>query len=203
MNDIILVLGAWGSGTTAITGVLDRLGAYTCPPHFNTNDPRTLCSYESVDLRNILLRYINEQDITIIGRRDHLIAELQQWFKYISENKALNNQTIAVKHPLLSIIVSDLLPALNPKIITVKRPYEDIERSRIRRKWPAIYGKLGAQQLNNSATKSLKKTDADVLNVPYKELLKSPDKYILKIAEFCALDNDALKIDNAIDFIRV
>ena len=96
MKNIILVLGAWGSGTTAVTGVLDHLGAYTCPPHFNTNDPKTLCSYESVNLRHILHRYINEEKMLVMGSRENLISEIVQWLNYVFNNEAIDKKVITI-----------------------------------------------------------------------------------------------------------
>ncbi len=37
----ILILSSWGTGSTAVTGYLDKLGAYSCAPHFHTNDEKT------------------------------------------------------------------------------------------------------------------------------------------------------------------
>lgn len=42
----IVIIASWSSGSTAITGYLDKCGAYSCPPHLNTVDERTPNSYE-------------------------------------------------------------------------------------------------------------------------------------------------------------
>lgn len=202
MNKLVFVLGSWGSGTTVVAGILNHLGAYTCPPHFNTNDPRTICSFESVDLRNILLRYINEHEIMLVGRRDLLIQEIQHWLEYISSYKAGKNQLIALKHPLLAVILPDLLKTLQPEIIVVDRPHEDIERSRLRRNWPSIYGAEGAQILNSYTVDGLKEHGIEYLTVPYPELLRSADEYILKIADFCALSTNEQGLQDARKYIR-
>lgn len=73
----LIVLGPWGSGSTAVTGILDHLGAFTCPPHFATNDPRTPSAYEPVQLRNILLRHIDEQALMVSENRLQLVSDIQ------------------------------------------------------------------------------------------------------------------------------
>ena len=203
MNNIILVLGAWGSGTTAVTGILDHLGAYTCPPHINTNDPKTICSYEPAALRSILLRYVDELGLCVRGRQDYLIAELQQWVKFILENEAADDQAVVLKHPLLSIILSDLLDKFRPRIICVKRPYEDIERSRIRRNWPPAYGILGARRIYECIEVSLNNRNVDILDVSYPDLLTEPDRCITKLAEFSGLGDDDARFLRARTFLRV
>ena len=56
----IVIIASWSSGSTAITGYLDKCGAYSCPPHFNTNDERTPNSYEPLAYRNELSKLFDE-----------------------------------------------------------------------------------------------------------------------------------------------
>ena len=45
----VVIIASWSSGSTAVTGYLDKCGAYSCPPHLNTIDKRTPNSYESIE----------------------------------------------------------------------------------------------------------------------------------------------------------
>ena len=64
--ETVIVLGSWSSGSTALTGYIQRLGAYTCPPHCTTFDERTPDSFESIDFRNALASCIDELTLSKI-----------------------------------------------------------------------------------------------------------------------------------------
>ena len=57
----VLVCGPWGSGTTAVAGLLERLGAVGFGPYFHTNDPRTPNAYEFLPFRALITRFASEK----------------------------------------------------------------------------------------------------------------------------------------------
>ncbi len=59
----IFIAGSWGSGTTAVAGMLDQLGASSVPPHFETSDNRTMDTHESLAFREIIYRYTSERSM--------------------------------------------------------------------------------------------------------------------------------------------
>ena len=63
---ILLLISSWGTGSTAVTGYLDKLGAYSCAPHFYTNDDKTPNSFEPLELRDLLNEYVNELDFNLL-----------------------------------------------------------------------------------------------------------------------------------------
>lgn len=145
---MIWVLGPWSSGSTALTGWIARLGAWTCPPHQITNDPRTRDSYESKELRDRLCQQRNE--LTLETKVS--ATRLDEWFiswRADQEEFAFKNgyEAIALKHPLICYNL-DLL--YNPKsdiILTINRPLKEIEKTRQRRQWHKIYGIYGAKKI--------------------------------------------------------
>ena len=201
--DYVFVLGAYGSGTTAVTGVLDELGVFTFPPHFHTNDPRTPCAYEPVQLKKILLRHLSEQDMEVTGDVDQLMQEIGRWLLYVVENEKPAASVAALKHSLLTVILPEILPRLRPKVIVVNRPYEDIERTRVRRNWPAYLGAQGAKKIYENINSGLVRYNKEnILDISFPELLSSPVKYIKLLNDFCGLGNDNARINNALSFIR-
>ena len=56
----VVILGAWASGTSAMAGILERMGYYTAPSHWITYDERTPISYEPNALRDIVLPCMEE-----------------------------------------------------------------------------------------------------------------------------------------------
>ena len=61
---LILVCGPFGSGTTAVAGVLAGLGLPGIEPYFASNDERTPNTFESIAFRETLLRIVSEQTLS-------------------------------------------------------------------------------------------------------------------------------------------
>jgi len=203
MNRFLIVLGPWGSGSTAITGVLDRLGAFTCPPHFKTNDPRTPSAYEPEFLRAIATHLEREQALMVTGNRLQLTTEIQQWLGKTLQKAGCDNRVVAIKHALLSLVIPELISLLQPKFIIVRRPYADIERTRARRQWPPIYGYLGARMIYDRIYSELvANNNIGFLDLYMPDLLSRPDQEISRIADFADLAGNADRIRDARAFLR-
>src|SRR5437773_10153541 len=109
MNQHVVLLGPWGSGSSAYAGAMHHLGAYTCPPHQNTSDPRTPTSYEPLALQAILNKHINELTLLVNGNPLEMGAEIKQW---ISGTAPADGQVISIKHALLCLIVPTVSAAI-------------------------------------------------------------------------------------------
>jgi hypothetical protein len=203
MNRFIIILAPWGSGSTAVTGILDHLGAYTCPPHFRTNDPRTPTAYEPELLRNILLQHIDLHALMIAGNRLRLISEIQQWLEQTLQQAGCDNRVVVIKHPLLSIIIPELISLLDPKFIIVRRNFADIERTRARRRWHPIHGYLGARMIYDRIYSDLVANNSlGFMDLNYADLLSRPDQEISRIADFADLAGNQDRIREARTFLR-
>lgn len=142
----LVVLGSFSSGTTALVGYLARLGAYTCPPHMRTNDPRTPDPHEPRALRDQLVSYIHEP--TLKPQVEDL-SGFRAWFEpWLAEQKAQAAASgythVVLKHPLAAFFIEDLAEVGQPTFLVMSRRFEAIEQSRQRRGWGAVYGKAGA-----------------------------------------------------------
>ena len=184
-----------------MTGVLDKLGAYTCPPHHRTDDPRTPTSYEPEELRKILAEYVNEPLLGVAGDRVKMSQDIQAWFDR-TVPPSHKDGVVVIKHPLLSLMIPNLISTYRPKFIVVRRPYADIERTRIRRKWPVNYGYFGARILYGEIYASLIGYDVSFMDIFYPDVLSNPDREVDKIAEFAGLDADRKLRREAADFVR-
>ena len=58
---VLLICGPYGSGTSAVAGMLANLGAMGLGPYWQTNDPRTPDSYELLAFKEMLLELISEE----------------------------------------------------------------------------------------------------------------------------------------------
>ena len=143
----ILILCPWSSGSTAVAGFLDRCGGHTCPPHFSTNDPKTPNPYESLALRNALHNLIDIESPTFEQKGAEVVFE-KFFSKWIEEQKTLAKNIgktfLVLKHPLKIFALHIIEKYIDPHFLVVTRPIEEIEQTRIRRKWPDVYGRKGA-----------------------------------------------------------
>lgn len=171
---VLCVLGTWSSGTTAVTGYLKNLGAYSCPPHVGTNDPRTPDSFESLEFRNRCAATVDEATFADIGDRQKFCDELQGWIKQKS-HEALQSECshVVLKHPLSAFLISEIHEACAPKWIVVTRPFDKIEATRRRRNWLPYYGAQGANKVYSTLFSSLIQIEASYFSVSFAEFLSS------------------------------
>ncbi len=171
---VLCVLGSWSSGTTAVTGYLHHLGAYSCPPHIQTNDPRTPNSYESLQFRNQCAVAVDEATFDDIGDRQTFQTRFQRWIKKMSDEAALNECShLVLKHPLSAFLISDIHQICDPRWIVVTRPFSKIEATRHRRKWFPHYGAQGATKVYSSLFSALIGIEASYLTVSFTDFLSN------------------------------
>ena len=74
----IFVCGPWGSGTSAVAGLMANLGCLSVGPFFESSDPKTTVTFESIAFRKLILQVASEKDVCV---RDHdsrsIILQLQ------------------------------------------------------------------------------------------------------------------------------
>lgn len=189
MSNIVVVLGPWGSGTSAAVGALEMMGCYICPPHFKTNDPRTPNSFEPLSLRNVIIPNFDEPGLCFSGPDRGAMAGL---FKdWLAHEKKMSDKPMAVKLPHLCFFVPDIVVAWSPVFIMIERPIEEIEASRARRLWPLHLGAPGAEACYSSAHRDLKALNQDFLTVSYADLTKNSEHAIDQIARWAGLSPGA------------
>jgi len=154
-------------------------------------------------LKEILLQHIDEQAFMIAGSRLWLITEIQQWLEQSLQQAGCVNRVVVLKHPSLSIIITELVSLLEPKFIIVRHNFADIERTRVRRRWHPIYGYLWARMIYDRIYSELISNNSlEFLDLYYADLLSRPDQEISRIAGFAGLDINQDRIRDARTFLR-
>ncbi|MFU7528111.1 hypothetical protein [Qipengyuania sp. ASV99] len=175
MLPVICVLGSWSSGTTAVAGYIAKAGAWPCPPHFLINDDKSPESLESAALRARCQDVFDERTLIKVGSVRDFTAWLGPWLQEQSHIACDAGRThIVIKHPLLSLLVRPVSECCEAKWVMVTRPLEQIEATRIRRKWPVIYGELGAKTLYPAAFSALVRLGQSHVTLSFPEFLSSP-----------------------------
>ncbi|GEM_PF-1594909 len=195
---IILVSGSWSSGTSATAQVVAALGAATPGDMFRVNDAKTE-TFEMAAFRQVLLSLASEPKLQRKATRQQAVAAFSA---FDQQMLADIDGPIMLKHPLSALFIDELTEVFDCQIVTVVRDFDDVERTRKRRKWSQYFGSKGAKIIYLALVNAIAKTDAPVLWLKYRDLLEDTDKQVMTIAHFIGLDGDPTAIARAIATVR-
>lgn len=184
----ILVLSSWSTGSSAVTGFLGECGAFLAPPYALAYDPKTPSTFESEDFRQMLLATIGE--LTLEYKVDTKIFRhaFKPWLnKKLLEAKELGFRTVALKHPLSAFLLHEIDAVCDPIYVVVTRPFAEIEETRKRRGWHAVYGERGASAVYDRIYNFLHQNDKQFISIPYMAFMTSHEVRS-KVLDFCDLD---------------
>jgi hypothetical protein len=205
----LLICGPWGSGTTAVAGLAAHMGAVGFDPyfHFRTNDPRTPDSYEFAPFRELILRYADEPTVSLKPftpedmqgdlRTLQQRIERQEFGQYDIRRPGW----IILKYPLATLLAPQICEAFETKIVHVMRPLEQIEQSRLRRRWPPIFGSAGAAIIYRHMSDLQNTNSCPMLTIKYPELLASPLDHARRLARFVGLKPTLAQMKEAVEFV--
>ncbi len=205
---LIFIAGAWGSGTTALTGALDALGLPTFGPHVALRDPHTPNSFELAPFRDLVLTYVDETRGCIRPTRAaRIVPALQAFALDLSAGKYGPwpddaNRRALIKVPAASLLLPQLAEVFNLTVVMVQRPLAQIEASRKRRDWPAHFGAEGAARLYEHAFADLREAGLSCLTVSHRDLTGDPEATLTRVIAYCGLEDLAANLGNAAAFIR-
>lgn len=133
----IAVLGLFNSGTTALAGVMHRLGVDMGAPFWgNSDDNSPQNYYEPRDLSRHLRSWWNEPQLQETVDRSSRIAYLTNWIRL---RELMHPGPVGAKHPLLSLCADDLVTAWGAGTVFLRacRPLdESIKRLKVRNWFP-------------------------------------------------------------------
>jgi hypothetical protein len=201
---LLLVCGPWGSGTTAIAGLLQRLGAAGLEPYQYTFDARTRNSYESMAFRNVITRLADEKNVRIRDGADLIAdAELRKFRDrfMIGAGVARARRPIFLKHPLSALLLPQICKLFDTRLVYVVRPIADIEATRVRRKWGPQLGAEGAKIIYPHMFQTFVEYAFPTLIIRYTELLAYPEQHARTLSEFAGLTASEATIRDAAGFV--
>lgn len=203
---LLLVCGPFGSGTTAVAGLLARLGAIGFGPYYRPVDERTPNSHELIAFRDLILTLASEETTTLLPGID--VKTALDKFRDRIANQELGPYDssagipILLKHPLSALIIPQICTAFETRLIYLVRPVREIEASRRRRKWGAQYGAKAAGIIYSQMFNALINHSFPTTIVRYAELINSPLEHARRLAAFAALKSDADVMREAAAFVR-
>jgi hypothetical protein len=202
---LLLVCGPFGSGTTAVAGLLARLGAIGFGPYYQPADERTPNCHELIAFRDLILTLASEKTTTLLPGAD--VKTALDEFRDRITNQALGPYDrnagipIFLKHPLSALIIPQICAAFETRLIYLVRPVRDIESSRRRRKWGAQYGAKAAGVIYSHMFNALINHSFPTTIVRYAELIERPLEHARRLAAFTGLKSDADVMREAAAFV--
>jgi hypothetical protein len=202
---LVLICGPWSSGTTAVAGMLDKLGVNGIGPFFQTNDERTKNSFESLAFRAVIDQLADEKTLELKVERPKAVKILKAFREKLeADGGAEKNaeKVIFLKYPLSALLIPQIARVFDTRLIYVLRPLKDIEATRVRRGWASHLGAAGAQVLYSKMFQVLVDLPIPTLVVRYPELLATRRRHAKQIATFCGLEVEKESIDAAAESVR-
>jgi hypothetical protein len=183
---LILVVGPWGSGSTAVVQVLMKLGAAVPGPWQPTIDPRTPNSYETVHF-NRLLKSFADEETQSVTHPELVIDGLTRFRDWVEARRGDRDLQVVLKYALAATILPQICEVFDTRMVYVIRPLADIEATRIRRGWHAYYGAAGAGRIYSLMFQHLVDAPTPVHLIRYPDLLRDPEREIRALAAFAEL----------------
>lgn len=197
----IAVLGLYNSGSTAVAGVLHRLGVNMGPPFWETSDDGSAYNfYEPYDLAWHLRRWWDEPHaIERVAAADR-IRFLSGW---IALQETVRPGPSGAKHPLLSLCANDIAAAWGPntRFIWCWRPLGQSISGLQRRGWFTGYEESLQQSLWD-ALHEFESSRADVAKLDWARVKSDPEWSTRELAALTELELSETELRAAAKFIR-
>ena len=203
----VLIAGAWGSGTSAVGAALHHLGVTTFGPFLMTNDPNTPNSYEWLPFRELMLRHTHPPSVSRITDSSLLISDLRRFRDEVDQGKfgdwpSEKSNTLLLKMPIASICLPEIVEVMNPFVVVVQRPLNEIEKTRNRRGWHEFYGMKGAGIIYSKVFRDLIQLKKSFIAVSYNDLICDTRSVLQSIIDFCGLQHLQMHLDAACATVR-
>jgi hypothetical protein len=204
---LILVCGPWSSGTTAVSGMLEKLGVLGIPPYFRTNDERTKNSYESILFRDCVDKLVSDKTLSVTAKPEEISNQVKLFKeqiieKYASQESQSKEITFFLKYPLSAFLINEFTSQFNTKLIYVLRPFSSIEKTRLRRSWTKQFGQEGAQVIYSRMFSVMINRLYPTMIIRYDEMIRNPAIAAKKLSEFAGINSNEEQINDALNFIR-
>ena len=199
---VIAVVGPWRSGTSCVAGVLHTLGVSMGREFRQPTEMNPKGFFEAVGLCMIVSQAIDPEEMA--RREDVDVASL---LRRNVTMRASDSNPLGLKHPMLCLLVPDLVEAVgldNLKIVSVTRDIETVIKSA-----KAVNRVMSDEDRRAAIERFIETRDNDIetlgvksLKVNYEDVVSNPVIFVDSLIAFCDLDVGPKKRQEAIDFIE-
>jgi hypothetical protein len=197
----IAVLGLYNSGSTAIAGMLHRLGVNMGPPFWlNSNDDSPENHYEAPDLSHRLRKWWDEPLLVERTSSRRRVCYLRRW---IARQERSGAPAAGAKHPLLSLCGQDLLAAWgeSARLVWCHRPLADSISGLQKREW--FKGREAeVQQRLWGALCDLERSGVKISRIEWDRVKSDPNAAVNELVNMLGIRPPMEKFELAANFIR-
>ena len=199
---LVLVVGPWSSGTSAVAGALARAGLQAPGPHVRINDPRTPETTEMLAFQQVLRELASEQTLTMQTSREEAFIRLKRFRdQHLSGMAQPAQPPLMLKHALAALFLPELANLFDLRVVGVLRPHVQIEQTRLRRGWHAGLGRQGAEGIYQALFGYLCESRTPFHLVRFQDLQEKPGQTLRELYGFCGLQPTSDQHDSAMAFV--
>ncbi len=199
----IAILGLYNSGSSAVAGMLHRLGVNMGPPFWPSNDPRSpdKHNYESYDLAVQLWHWWGESMVVDPERAAERLRFLRCWAEL---QEFVRPGPLAGKHPLLSLCGDDIIKAwgLETRIIWSWRPLDQSIAGLERRGWLGSQTQVRQVQLWETLN-NLEARHNNVFRLCWEQVKRDPQWAARELASLARITPTEDQLKAAAGFVMV
>jgi hypothetical protein len=196
------VIGLYNSGSTALAGMLHRLGANLGPPFWRNDDDSSAKNYyEAGDLAAQLRWWWDEPNLIERMPATRRTDFLRWW---IEHQEGFKGGPAGAKHPLLSLCCRELLDGWGPhtRFIWSWREFDASVDGLVRRRW--FRGREAAvQQRLWDALHAFERSHDGVVRMNWQEVKASPAAAARQLADLTGLAPTAAQLSAAAAFVQI
>ena len=178
---LVCVVGPYRSGTSAVAGLLHRLGVPMGDGWKPARPGNAGGTYEDQQLATMCRRWFRETSIVErVGRRQRR-RDLRQWL-------AGRPQLAGAKHPLLCLCLPQLARVCpSVQFVAVDRPPAESVASLLNRRWSQSHAERATSRLIAARERDLATVGKPVCRIAYHDLLANPADAVDRLIAFLDL----------------
>ena len=199
---VVMVLGHWRSGTSALAGALAELGFHLGTELAQlTGEHKHRNTWEAEDLIRLMWESYREPDVEPLKAEEEVAAGLVGWIRShhrIAEAKG--RLGVALKHPSLAMAagaVRTRLPGL--KTVRTERSIDEAWQSMVRAgwQWPEEAARKGLERQLEAAERAC---DGPVFAFP--DYLKDPEQTVARLIDYLEIEPPEVARRAAIESLK-
>ncbi|MRD47232.1 hypothetical protein GHT07_08070 [Caenimonas koreensis DSM 17982] len=203
---VVLVCGPWSSGTSAVAGMLAKAGLFAPGPYLAVNDPKTPATYEMKAFQQLMKSLASEATMELTATPKQILQALRDFrdntLQPLWEKEGgVSAGPVLLKHALSALMLPQLSQVFDVKVVSVVRPLDAIEATRVRRSWMPTMGSAGARVVYRNVFEYFVAATTPFITVRYSEVIANPAKAVDELASFCGLQMTAARKKEAIAFV--
>lgn len=198
---LILVCGAWGSGTTEISCFLEGLGIVFPEPYIESDSYYKGKSRETASFRESILKFVQEENLIPPTEKDEITNTLSNNKLELFKDRS-DEFRYGLCAPTSSAVLKELESVYSLTIIFCLRDYQSIDREARALNWPEHFDWEGASIINNQCLNFLATTNSRYTILRYKDIYEKPAAVSNALCKFVGLNKNKNQIHSASLMLR-